>query len=648
MQCVRCRTENTKAASHCEKCGAPLRLQRRSDLFRTRKQTVVLAMFLVWLAGFVVLFRDSLFPPTPDRATLSAEQRQVLKDRGILKRKEMAAKLQAILDEAKQRPPTTTTLPVEAVVDKPASPPPPTSSTLHTAWLSLVDPWNHPVSKTWVALLGDGWFALPTRAAYAGYHWTVSREGGETEVVGGIWQAGEAVGLWHLKSPIVKAEGLSLAAWNQSAPLNWMSLDSGLELSDVRVVVGRRQGDGVLASTLEGIRENGVFLQGATVVGWSFGPWLGEVLLWAGASDSELAPRTDVRAFYEATFARGREEKFAGALAIPTDHADLERFSALVEGFTLQPKLSVDDTPEYLRTTDIIERLRSLSAQLVRAGQGAQALAIVSDSTLLEIGDVTVLMNLLPAVTTSQGFEAAIQKLEGVGRKLVERGGINVPAVNEAHLKLYQDWTQSLVTAQVVEEAARLVATAKAYYPNDPYLHLLAVEIALLRLDWQEAERLLSQMEYPAQYRDRAELLSRRISEMKGDEGTIVIRFTPGGNRIPIAAGLNQAIRQEFIVDTGASMMTIPSSTATALNLEVLQGGHHGGRRPVSTAGGVVEAYEVVIDSVEIEGWVERNVSALVMDIPDQPGVGLLGLNYLNRFKIDLQNDQGKLTLRPK
>jgi len=627
-----------------------LRLQRRTDLFRARKQTVVLAMILVWLTGFVALFRDSLFPPSPDRASLSAEQRQLLKEKGIQKRKEMAARLRTVLDEAKQKPPvtTTTSLKVEpVVVDKP-KPPQANPSTLSTAWLSITDPWNHLVSKTSVALLGDGWFALPTRAAYAGYHWSVSRDGGETEVAGGLWQRGETVGLWHLKSSVGKGDAPGLAPWNQSAPLQWMSLDSGLELSDVRVIVGRRQGDGILASTLEGIRENGVFLQGSTVVGWSFGPWLSEVLLWAGAPGEELMPRTDVRAFYEATFARGREEKFAEALAIPADHADLERFAALVEGFKLQPKLSVDDTPEYLRAANIVERLRSLSAQLVRGGQGAQSLAMVSDPILLEIGDITVLMNLLPAVTASQGFEAAIQKLEGVGRQLVERGGVSVPAVNEAHLKLYQDWAQSLVTAQVVEEATRLVASAKSYYPNDPYLHLLAVEIALLRLDWQEAERLLPQMEYPSQYKDRAELLARRISEMKGDEGTIVIHFAPGANRIPLAAGLNQAIRQEFIVDTGASMMTIPSATAVALHLEVLQGGHHGGRRPVSTAGGVVEAYEVVIDSVEIEGWEERNVNALVMDIPDQPGVGLLGLNYLNRFKIDLQNDQGKLSLRPK
>ena len=115
-----------------------------------------------------------------------------------------------------------------------------------------------------------------------------------------------------------------------------------------------------------------------------------------------------------------------------------------------------------------------------------------------------------------------------------------------------------------------------------------------------------------------------------------------------MAAGLNQAIRQEVIVDTGASMLTIPSATAAALKLQVVQGGHQGGRRTVSTAGGAVDTYEVLIESVEIEGWVEHNISALVMDIPDQPGVGLLGLNYLNRFKMDLNNNEGKLTLRPK
>ncbi|MDP2815151.1 MAG: hypothetical protein Q8O19_00555, partial [Rectinemataceae bacterium] len=60
-----------------------MQYQRRSDLFRARKITIILAVFLFWLLGFVVMFRDTLFPHSLVAPTLSASQRQELKDRNL-------------------------------------------------------------------------------------------------------------------------------------------------------------------------------------------------------------------------------------------------------------------------------------------------------------------------------------------------------------------------------------------------------------------------------------------------------------------------------------------------------------------------------------------------------------------------------------
>jgi predicted aspartyl protease len=49
-----------------------------------------------------------------------------------------------------------------------------------------------------------------------------------------------------------------------------------------------------------------------------------------------------------------------------------------------------------------------------------------------------------------------------------------------------------------------------------------------------------------------------------------------------------------------------------------------------------------------LEGYETRNVKALVLDLPNQPGVGLLGLNYLRRFRMDLSTDEGLLALTPR
>jgi predicted aspartyl protease len=56
----------------------------------------------------------------------------------------------------------------------------------------------------------------------------------------------------------------------------------------------------------------------------------------------------------------------------------------------------------------------------------------------------------------------------------------------------------------------------------------------------------------------------------------------------------------------------------------------------------------VVLASITIEGFETKNVKALVMDLPDRPDLGLLGLNYLSRFRMDLNTDEGILLLTPR
>ena len=91
--------------------------------------------------------------------------------------------------------------------------------------------------------------------------------------------------------------------------------------------------------------------------------------------------------------------------------------------------------------------------------------------------------------------------------------------------------------------------------------------------------------------------------------------------------------------------MTIPLSTARRLGIP-LNGSSP--IRTVYTAGGPVEAREVTIDEITLNGWSVRRVTALVLDIPGRSDLGLLGLNYLNRFDMDLRAEKGLLTLTPK
>jgi predicted aspartyl protease len=67
----------------------------------------------------------------------------------------------------------------------------------------------------------------------------------------------------------------------------------------------------------------------------------------------------------------------------------------------------------------------------------------------------------------------------------------------------------------------------------------------------------------------------------------------------------------------------------------------------VSTAGGITSAWETVIPTIEINNYKVKNVKALVLDIPSNPTLGLLGQNYLERFQVEIDNEKGLLLLKP-
>jgi clan AA aspartic protease (TIGR02281 family) len=156
---------------------------------------------------------------------------------------------------------------------------------------------------------------------------------------------------------------------------------------------------------------------------------------------------------------------------------------------------------------------------------------------------------------------------------------------------------------------------------------------------------MLAAREYPPAMGSEVRGLQSAISELKGQASMIVIRFAPGTRQIPVTASLNRDIAQDFVVDTGASMVTIPFSTVRALGIVISV---RNPRRKVYTASGELYAPEVVLDSIALEGYEVNNIKALVMDLPNQPNVGLLGLNYLRRFRMDLNSEEGLLMLAPR
>ena len=118
------------------------------------------------------------------------------------------------------------------------------------------------------------------------------------------------------------------------------------------------------------------------------------------------------------------------------------------------------------------------------------------------------------------------------------------------------------------------------------------------------------------------------------------------GQVVVVEARLNNKTSAKFVVDTGASYTMISAATAKELAIDVSQSQR---TMPFQTANGVIQAPLTSLESVTVGGMEIKNITAAVHDaIPDASVAGLLGLNFLSKFRMDIDTQNGLLHLEKK
>ena len=133
------------------------------------------------------------------------------------------------------------------------------------------------------------------------------------------------------------------------------------------------------------------------------------------------------------------------------------------------------------------------------------------------------------------------------------------------------------------------------------------------------------------QHAESAELTGARQS----------VTLAADGNGQFMAEGQVNGSRVRFLVDTGATLVTLPASEAQRLGIDYKRG-----EQAVSqTANGRMIVYRVRLDSVVVGGMTLTSVDAVV---PDSPGldVALLGMSFLNRTEMRREGSSLTLTKR--
>jgi clan AA aspartic protease (TIGR02281 family) len=124
------------------------------------------------------------------------------------------------------------------------------------------------------------------------------------------------------------------------------------------------------------------------------------------------------------------------------------------------------------------------------------------------------------------------------------------------------------------------------------------------------------------------------------------IPFEKQGQVVIVEAMLNKKTAAKFVVDTGASYTMISSAVAKELDIDTVQN-----RRtaPFQTANGIIQAPLVSLESITVGGMEIRNLTAAVHDVlSDSTVAGLLGLNFLSNFRLDIDTQKGLLHLEKK
>jgi clan AA aspartic protease (TIGR02281 family) len=124
------------------------------------------------------------------------------------------------------------------------------------------------------------------------------------------------------------------------------------------------------------------------------------------------------------------------------------------------------------------------------------------------------------------------------------------------------------------------------------------------------------------------------------------IPFEKRGQVVVVEVMLNKTVPVRLVVDTGATYTMISAATAKELSIDPQQAPR---TMPFQTANGVIQAPLTNLESVTVGGMEIKNLTAAIHDaVPSAQVAGLLGLNFLSNFRLDIDTDKGVLHLEKK
>jgi clan AA aspartic protease (TIGR02281 family) len=175
-------------------------------------------------------------------------------------------------------------------------------------------------------------------------------------------------------------------------------------------------------------------------------------------------------------------------------------------------------------------------------------------------------------------------------------------------------------------------------------------EVAKIQKRWEE-ERLKSERLESEAIRIREQLKQeyerKKLEEEKLHKETELktIPLNKEKGQIVVSAVLNDSIRAELVLDTGASLVLLTKNIAKNLGLDK----DTSNIELLLADGRKIKAKFTILKSVKIEDVQAQDIETAVLleDVPDSNFKdGLLGMSFLSRFNFTVDPESGKLILK--
>jgi len=290
---------------------------------------------------------------------------------------------------------------------------------------------------------------------------------------------------------------------------------------------------------------------------------------------------------------------------------------------------------------EVLNVTLNLADELIKEGAARKALDLCTRKAMEFTFSAELMLLAFRAAASEREYGVAsgwILKIEFLDRELYDR-------LQGEHVALYLAWSGSLVHRELRREALEVIYEALGHRPWSASLHETLGNLLKSLRDYRSAAAAFQ--EAARLDRERAAHLAPTIElclELQGQPGSVAIDFDPD-DHIFCRGLIDGRVWVDFIVDTGASVTSIPTVAAEQLGINVK---HINRRARISTAGGEIEVPYISVKTVDVGGLVVKQPHILVHDLSDAiSGYGLLGLNFLDKFVYKIDHQSGRMTIRP-